>query len=202
MQYNIGLDLGKRRDHAALAVIERIDHHSAYTGSTMNSLNVVLLERIPLGTPYTVLVAAVRNLLQSDELRGRSALAVDATGVGGPVVDMLRRCQLGCDLSAVTITAGEHESTNGYEYSVPKQDLISGLQVHLELGQLRIAKSLKQCGSLVRELADVRMATRNSGRVRIGADACGEHDDLVIAVALGCWRARRRENHFGTHRLV
>ena len=45
MQYNIGLDLGKRRDHAALAVIERIDHHSAYTGSTMNSLNVVLLER-------------------------------------------------------------------------------------------------------------------------------------------------------------
>ncbi|HEX4276856.1 MAG TPA: hypothetical protein VHZ74_15980 [Bryobacteraceae bacterium] len=28
-----------------------------------------------------------------------------------------------------------------------------------------------------------------------------EHDDLVIALALACWRARRRENHFGEGRL-
>jgi hypothetical protein len=29
----------------------------------------------------------------------------------------------------------------------------------------------------------------------------GEHDDLVIALALACWRARRREIGFGTRRL-
>jgi len=202
MRYNIGLDLGKRRDHAALAVIERVEHHSPYSGSTLASLDVLLLERIPLGTPYTAVVAAVRRLVNSDALRGRCALAVDATGVGGPVVDMLRRCQLGCDLSAVTMTAGDHESGDGLEYSVPKQDLIAAVQVHLELGQLRIARDLKECASLVRELVDVRMTNRFAGRVRIGADGCGEHDDLVIAVALACWRAGRRPLQFGTQRLV
>jgi hypothetical protein len=29
---------------------------------------------------------------------------------------------------------------------------------------------------------------------RIGADGYGEHDDLVIALSLACWRARRRPN--------
>jgi hypothetical protein len=28
----------------------------------------------------------------------------------------------------------------------------------------------------------------------VGADGYGEHDDLVIALALACWRARRRQN--------
>jgi hypothetical protein len=37
--------------------------------------------------------------------------------------------------------------------------------------------------------------------VRMGADGYGEHDDLVIALALACWRARRREVVFGTQRL-
>ena len=32
----------------------------------------------------------------------------------------------------------------------------------------------------------------SAGRVRMGAEGCGEHDDPVIALALACWRARRR----------
>jgi hypothetical protein len=38
--------------------------------------------------------------------------------------------------------------------------------------------------------------------VRIGADGYGEHDDLVIALALAVWRAKRRENGFGSQRLL
>jgi len=37
--------------------------------------------------------------------------------------------------------------------------------------------------------------------VRLGADGYGEHDDLVMAVALACWRAKRPQNGFGTQRL-
>ena len=99
MRYNIGLDLGKRRDHAAIAILERVDHRSAYAAPTLGTLNVVHLERIPLGTPYTTVVAAVQRLVNTPILQGQCALAVDATGVGGPVVDMLRRGQLGCELS-------------------------------------------------------------------------------------------------------
>jgi hypothetical protein len=40
-----------------------------------------------------------------------------------------------------------------------------------------------------------------NGRVRLGADGFGEHDDLVIAVALSCWRAQRPQIGLGTSRL-
>jgi hypothetical protein len=68
----------------------------------------------------------------------------------------------------------------------PKRDLISGLQLALEKGELRIARRMKEVGSLVRELMEVR----------------GEHDDLVIALALACWRARRKTIGFGQERLL
>ena len=41
----------------------------------------------------------------------------------------------------------------------------------------------------------------SAGRLRIGADGSGEHDDLAIALALACWRARRPMNGYGRHRL-
>ena len=119
-------------------------------------------------------------------------MAVDATGVGAPVVDMLRAAQLGCDLAAVVITGGDRAGSAG---SVPKRDLIAGLQVLLENGQLRIGR-LKEAGRLAQELMDVRISMNSGGRVRMGADGCGEHDDLVIALALACWRARRRQNNW------
>jgi hypothetical protein len=53
----------------------------------------------------------------------------------------------------------------------------------------------------VRELSDVRVTTKNTGRMKLGADGSGEHDDLVIAVALACWRANRGMSGFGEGRL-
>jgi hypothetical protein len=85
--------------------------------------------------------------------------------------------------------------------SVPKRDLIDGIQVLLEKGQLRIGK-LREAGRLAQELADVKTSVSSAGRVRMGADGSGEHDDLVIALALACWRAKRRQNDWsGTGRL-
>jgi hypothetical protein len=41
---------------------------------------------------------------------------------------------------------------------------------------------------------DVRItARRRAGSVRIGADGNGQHDDLVVALALACWRAGKRD---------
>ena len=40
------------------------------------------------------------------------------------------------------------------------------------------------------------------GRVSYGRSREGEHDDLVIATALACWRAQRKEPGFyGTRSL-
>ena len=138
-----------------------------------------------------------------EQSREYAGVALDGTGVGAPVVELLRSAGLECGVTAVTITGGEKASGSGGAWSVPKRDLIAGVQLALEKGELRIARHMKDAGALVRELIDVRItAGLGTGKVRIGAHGSGQHDDLVIALALACWRARWKENGFGTGRLA
>ena len=196
--YYLGLDLGQKRDFSAVVVVERIDQRRAFMGSSFEKVVVRYAERLPLGTPYPRVVERVREIVRCDELFGNCAVAVDATGVGAPVVDMLRAARLGCDLSAVTITGGDRGQGKD---SVPKRDLIAEVQVLLETGRLKIG-SIREAARLRRELMDMRASATGAGRVRMGAEGCGEHDDLVIALALACWRARRRvTDGEGTRRL-
>ena len=197
-----GVDLGQRRDHTAIAVVERWDAGRPFLTPVMRFLEVRYLERVPLGTPYTLVAERVRELVQDERLAGQVAVAVDATGVGAPVVDLLRAARLGCGVTAVSITGGERESQTGAVWNVPKRDLMAGVQVLLERGELKIAKKLRDSWALVKELLDVRMTSTGGGKVRLGADGGGEHDDLVIALALACWRAQRRTNGYGPGRLV
>ena len=199
--FYVGLDLGQRHDPTAIAVVERIELAQAWQATEFHSLRVRHLERVPLGTPYPGVVARVREIVQKVLELGPCALAVDGTGVGAPVVDMLRAARIGCDIAAVTITGGEKQRNNGAGWSVPKRDLLALVQVLLERNELRLAKGLRELGPLVRELTDVRSTTRANGRERLGADGCGEHDDLVIALALACWRARRPQIEFGCEPL-
>ena len=74
---------------------------------------------------------------------------------------------------------------------MPKLDLMAGLREVLERGELGIARGMGEGDRLVEELMNVKVGVRKSGRVRVGADGCGEHDDLVIAVALAVWAARK-----------
>jgi hypothetical protein len=94
--YFVGVDLGQRQDFTAIAVVERTELTGewdaamwAYRKETM--LRLRYLQRVPLGTPYPEVVERVVAITRSRELAGRCRLAVDATGVGGPVVDLLRR---------------------------------------------------------------------------------------------------------------
>jgi hypothetical protein len=200
-----GLDLGQRRDYSAIAIVERKELMRAFQTPLFQGLLVRHVERIPLGTPYPRVVARVRDIVRSAELRGQCALAADGTGVGAPVVEMLRAAELGCEITAVTITSGEREHScswaGGAAWNVPKQDLIAGVQVLLERGELKIARRLRDAGPLVRELLDVRATPGRVGRMRWGAEGCGEHDDLVIALALACWRAGRKRSGMGVRRL-
>ena len=111
-------------------------------------------------------------------------VAVDGTGVGAPVVDLLRAARLGCEVAAVTITGGERVVRNGQAWNVPKRDLIAGVQVLLEQGDLRIAAGLAEAGALVRELLDVRITMAGGGRVRfvIDDDGPGIPDDQLERV--------------------
>jgi hypothetical protein len=197
----IGLDLGQRQDHSAIAVVERNDLYRAYEAPALHSLILRHVERAPLGMPYPQVVARVKSVVRAGLAEGGCTLAVDATGVGAPVVDMLRGGGLGCEITAVSITGGDRARHSRGVWNVPKQDLMGGLQVLLERGELKIARGLGQAGALMKELVDVKARIGSGGRVRVGADGAGEHDDLVIALALACWRAGRKQVGFGTRRL-
>jgi hypothetical protein len=80
----------------------------------------------------------------------------------------------------VILTSGMAERHDGRMWRVPRLDLLAGLQRVLEEGELQIVKQLKESGTLVKEL--VSMQVGKSGP---------EHDDLVMAVALGVWAGRK-----------
>ena len=187
------MDLGQRQDHTAIAVVERRESYQGYQGSRFHSLGVRHVERVSLGTPYPAVVERVRRILGAPELAGQCSVTLDATGVGAPVVDLLKQARLGCEVCPVTITGGERAHQHVTGWTVPKQDLMSGVQVLLEKRQLRIARDLRGARMLLRELMDVQARERSGGGLRVGAEGRGQHDDLVMALALACWKAMKKK---------
>ena len=108
----VGLDLGQRQDFSALAVVEREDLKFAWMPAP-RELSVRHLERMELGTPYPKVVERVCEVMRHPNVVHQSRLVVDATGVGAPVVDLLRSAGLGVRLTTVTITGGERARGQG-----------------------------------------------------------------------------------------
>jgi hypothetical protein len=191
----VGLDLGQARDFTALAVLEWTEGRgawdaAAWTHQKVNEQRVRHLERVPLGTPYPEVVTRVAAVMASLG-PGQCDLIVDATGVGRPVVDMLRRERLDCWIRAVMVTGGGAESQSDGYYKVPKRDLITGLQVLLQSGALKISQRLQWGPALLKEMSEMRVKVTTEGSETFGAWREGTHDDLVFAVALAGWGAER-----------
>lgn len=190
--FYIGIDLGQKHDHTAIVIIERPERIAENRYRAYNAqpplpleLQVRRAERIPLGTPYPRIVETIRTITHTHPFAGQCAVVVDASGVGAPVVDLLRTAGLDGELMAVTITGGERQSGSYRSTTVPKKDLLAALQVSLEKGELRISPRMPGVHTLVREM------------VHLNSNKRGEHDDLVLALALACWRARRPRIGYG-----
>ena len=57
----------------------------------------------------------------------------------------------------------------------------------MEQGALQIAEGMREGATLVREMSEMRVKVSGSRNEQFGAWRNGEHDDLVLAVALACW---------------
>jgi hypothetical protein len=75
------------------------------------------------------------------------------------------------------------------------------LQVLLEKRELKISRTLPEAGALVKELVSMQARPGARGRLKVGAEGFGEHDDLVMALALAVWRATRKFIGMGDSRL-
>jgi hypothetical protein len=113
---------------------------------------------------------------------------IDATGVGRPVVDMIRQAKL--EPVPITIHGGDQISyENGWR--VPKRDLVSIVQVGLQTERLKFAAELPHVSTLVQELLAFRVKISEAGHDTYGSWREGAHDDLVLALACAVWWANR-----------
>ena len=177
--YIVGLDLGQAQDYTALAIIEASDEEQP-------TMHLRHLQRYPLGTPYPTIVAGVDALMAREELGADAELVVDATGVGAAVVDMLYAA--GLYFTPVIITGGDVVHRDRNTYRVPKRDLVAAVQTLLQTQRLRFAADMPLVDVLTTELVNFRYKITDAGNDTYGGRE-GTHDDLVLAVALACWKA-------------
>ena len=185
----LGLDLGQMGDPTALAVLER---DMVLVGHKLEPRFVVrFLERVPLRTPYPTIVRGVKTRLL--ELREPCMLVVDQTGVGRPVVDLFRETTLtpGHKMTPVgiTITAGKKiKPTERWdEWHVPKRDMILCLQVTIQQQRLVMPRTLPEGETLIKEAENFSYKLSQAGNDLYGAWREGQHDDLLLAVAIAVW---------------
>ena len=185
--FHLGLDLGQMQDHTALTVLQEIPTPD---GPKAWAYHLRHAERLPLGTPYTAIAERVRAVQQTPPLAtARTRVVVDTTGVGLPVFEMLRTAGVR-NLYGVTIHSGDAVSRDGAIHRVPKRELVSTLQVLFQSGRLQIADGLTDGPVLRHELqnfkAKINLAT---GHDSYEAWREGDHDDLVLSLAMACWHA-------------
>lgn len=194
----IGVDLGQSRDYSAITAMQiRGTGHTfedetgfgVYQTAPIH-IDVRHAERLPLGTPYPAVVERCHEIQR--QIGEPSALVVDATGVGRPVLDMM--VERGLDPIGVTLTGGGRvvPPEEGYRVpilSVPKRDVVGVLVVALQNHRLKIAAGLPFAGDLIHELQNFRVSISASGHDSYAAWREADHDDLVLALGVAAWLA-------------
>lgn len=188
-RYFIGLDLGQSQDYTAVSVLG-----GTFTDGTKPTFQVGHLERFPLGTTYPDIVRAVVRLTERPELGGEWQLVADATGVGRPVVDLLREALGDAQrrVHPVTITGSGAATAGAFGLRVPKRDLVLSLKVLLESRRLEFIGKWPEAATLIAETLNFQVRITNDAHDTYGAWREGSHDDLVLSVALAAWYAERR----------
>ena len=206
----IGIDIGQRQDPTALCVAERADDHFV----------VRHLERLELGTPYPAVAqriahvyAGVLERVAADifeararevgsfadersfaelerQARERVWILVDATGVGTPVIDLLRESGglQAARITGVFLTAGERCALRPHdtEGRVGKAYLVSRLQALIQSRRIALPRTA-EARALADELLNYEIRVdEQTALLQAGAFKTGTHDDLATALGLAC----------------
>lgn len=198
-----GIDVGQVNDWTAIAIVEcaravarldglhfaLVDQVNAEAAAIPVRLNLRHLERIPLGTMYPEQIVMVQQRLRDPRL-GEVKSFLDMTGCGRPVFDMFKQARLP-NLQGVMITGAHGEATKQpYGWNVGKSELVTRVQVEMQTGRLAFGRGIPEAHTLARELKEFQAVINKSGNTIFNARE-GQHDDLVLALALAVFGAVR-----------
>ena len=197
--YIYSLDLGKIGDYhgevlAEVKSIIRSRTSNARRGLTDDGKEEIIYPEIHvryLGRhqlSYDKVVDKVLLRMEDPRIIHNCDLLVDATGVGIPVLDFMKRMQL--DPIGVWISSGKDPNSKDYGYSVPKGDLISTLQIALSIGCLKFSKGLDQeiVKQLQHEFQFFSEKKKSPTHTTYEAWREKDHDDILLALAILVWR--------------
>lgn len=191
----MGVDLGQSQNHSAIVVVEqRIESDGEVCPLTFEPLArrvlvVKHVEQIVLETSYTAVLERIRLVSRTPEMaRAKLTVAVDATGLGRVVWDLLQQDKPRGELLAVSITGGQTGRDQDGLDCVPKTELMMGAQRAFELEGLCVAPGIRHWAKLEAEL----VAMRRVPTVRGVQWESEEQDDLVMALALALHGYRKK----------
>lgn len=206
-----GLDLGLKKDYSALSIIEVQEEYAPVMQKIGNYLwaedlkkirtdretvyNVRHVTRYPLGTLYSKIVELVEGAYYEVKAKQKidPIVVIDYTGVGTAVYEMFAKTRM--NTKGVLIHAGDQWTKKANVYNVPKRDLCGIVRASMETGSLLIA-NFPQRDILQDELSNFEVSINEKGHDQYGAGLegwrSGNHDDMVLSIAIGLWFAAKR----------
>jgi len=230
-RYIVSVDLGQLDDYTSIVVAELFTRQNAWLWQIDKpDLPPMINLKMPEDFVFVNNVGTVRNpnvcarlhIRHIERFRGKSypdvarhmyalmrrspligaKMLVDATGVGRPVLQMIREGRVQC--SGITITGGRDESRHPTDYRdwlVPKRLLIQSVDALMHRDAIKIAPELSEATNLQYELNDFRSRIDPETGYESFSARTSEHDDVVLALAQICWHATIPERTVTTHEV-
>jgi hypothetical protein len=205
-RYVVGFDVGQATDYSALVILhsyrsrhkdERDPFAKAVEKRHHDLVHAERFREIPYPDQIRRVAERYGELQRHAKATNpgtTTTLAVDATGVGKPILDAMR--EAGLRPHGILITSGETASRGDGLDRVPKRVLATTMQVALQAGRLRIAEDLPLAHVLLRELRGFRVKITLTGYAKFGNDVGAwreaDNDDLVLATAIAVWTVENR----------
>lgn len=193
----LGLDLGKTTDPSAfVAGFQTHKPDPLNNGELAGYYDIRNIHRWPLGTKYQTVVAELKEAVSNPALEG-AVLVIDYTGAGKAVFEIFQLAGFPIPIYGITITAGTKVTFHEVEgdWHVAKRELVSTLLRTFQWERIRIAKAVVETKQgpmdfaelLTNELNNFKLKLSNAANETFGNWREGEHDDLVLALALCVW---------------
>lgn len=187
----IGVAIGQRRHPTAIAVIQDELRPGPGRGDVFH-YTARHLERLPLGTAFPAVARRLAEIVEGLADRGEKwpHIYVDATGMGEPVIEMIKQIIPRSRLRPVFFNHGDRRTEEDNVIRLGKAYLVTQLKVLLQTGQLHLPQT-PEAETLAQDLLAYEVEVAEDANERYGAFRVGRHDDLVTALGLAVHKRRQ-----------